>query len=243
MDAWDYLRQGDSQLAIDITKAEFDKTCRDASLAIQLTAFYLWLKDWDGAYEHIYRYIEANPNTMEFAFVLSGTAKWCSGDREAAVAEWRQGIDVDYADTAGGIAIPLHLFFASVSQPDLVPKAEAAGLLGDRLNGRRGHRWPGHLGRLVLGEMTDKEVYLAGAANVEHLRDESLRQAMECFKLEVDVWKGVKLLAEGKTEGFLNAIKSTSDLTWADFDECRHLFIDRCRSSECHLARCEVGKD
>ena len=141
MDKWELLRHGQSDAAIQIARDEYAKSPSGGE-AIYLGACYLWEKQWDSAYTHIRDYIDSARWSADFAFKYAGTAKWCAGDREAAVVEWKQGIDVDYADMGGGVTIPLHLFLAAASAPGLIPMDEAVELLQARLQAKPNDGWP-----------------------------------------------------------------------------------------------------
>jgi hypothetical protein len=240
MEMWELLRQGRLEEAIRVTRDEYAKDLKNPSLAIRLGVGYLWLRDWETAWKHFSDFTEGYPSTTDFAFKYAGAAKWCAGDRAAAVAEWKQGIDVDYADMGGGITIPLHLYFAAAVKPDLMPMGEAVELLQLRLQAKPHNGWPGYLAKLVLGEISYESAITQSKSDVSHLWGDERRQAEESAKQQIGFWWGVKLLTAGDVAGYLAAMRTYGDISWDDFDANREMQIEKLRSSEYFLARCEA---
>ena len=168
MDEWDYLASGEPEEAIRLATEAYDN-CLSGGEMISLAGCQLLQRDWDAAYTTCRRYIDSPRWSTDSSFKYAGTAKWCAGDYVAAVAEWKQGIDVDYADLGGGITIPLHLFFAAASNPDLMPMKEAVELLQTRLQAKPRKAWPGYLARLLLGELSFEEAVAQAKEDVSHL--------------------------------------------------------------------------
>ena len=242
MDMWELLRRGRSKEAIQVAQRDYSNDPRNPSLAIRLGVGYLWLRDWETAWKHFCDFTDIYPSTTDFAYKFAGTAKWCAGERAAAVIEWKQGIDVDYADMGGGITIPLHLYFAAAVEPDLMSMDEVVELLRSRLQAKPHDGWPGYLAKFLLGEVTCESAVAQSKNDVCHLWGEERRQAEESAKLQIGFWWGVKLRTEGDVAGFLTAMKNYGELSCVDFDRNRELLIDKLRSSEFYLARCEVER-
>lgn len=242
MDMWELLQQGRSEEAIQVTRDEYAKDIKNPSLAIRLGVGYLWLRDWESAWKHFCKFTEVYPSTTDFAFKYAGAAKWCAGDRAAAVAEWKQGIDVDYAGMGDGITIPLHLYFAAAVDPDVMPIGVAVDLLQSRLQAKPQKGWPGYLAKILLGDITCESAVAQSKGDVSHLWGEERRQAEESAKQQIGFWWGVKLLTAGDAPGFLAAMRDYSELSWDDFDANRELLIEKLRSSEFLLARCEAER-
>jgi lipoprotein NlpI len=242
MDMWELLRQGRTEEAIQVTWDEYAKDATNPSLAIRLGVGYSWLRDWERAWKHFHDFIEVYPSTTDFAFKYAGTAKWCAGDRVAAVAEWKQGIDVDYADVGGGITIPLHLYFAAAVEPDIMPMHETVELLQSRLQAKPRDAWPAYLAKLLLGETTCESAIAQSESDVSHLWGDERRQAEEAARQQIGFWWGVKQLTLGNHAGFRAAMRNYADLAWDDFDTNRELLIAKLRSSEFYLARRESGR-
>ncbi len=154
MDIWELMRQDRCGDAIRMASNAYARDEKSARVAINLAACLLWMRNWEGAYELFRHFTAIRPSTVDVAFKLAGTAKWCAGDKSAAVAEWKQGIDVDYADMGGGITIPLHLYFAAAFEPDVMPIGEAVDLLQSRLHAKPHDGWPGYLAKILLGQIT-----------------------------------------------------------------------------------------
>lgn len=231
MDDWDKLRHGHAEQCVESLRIAFLEDATNPSLAIRLGAIYLWLRDWEAAYDHFQLFAERYPWSADFVFCFLGTAKWCAGERRGAISEWQKGVDCDYSDMAGGITIPLHLYFASVTQPALADIDDAVKLLETRIRSPRGHRWPGIIASLVLGHI-DKPMALADAA-----KDDPNGTALHEWHL--DFWSGVRQLARGDRSSFLSAMKKTGEVSWDEFDMDRDTFISKARSTVLHLARYE----
>ncbi len=74
---------------------------------------YLWLGEYDVAWEHFQHANRKPRNSTDIYFGMAGAAKWCLGKSDDAIREWQSGLQAQYADFAGGIGIPLLLFLAS----------------------------------------------------------------------------------------------------------------------------------
>lgn len=239
MDMWELLREGRNDEALQAGRDAFAVTdsC-DLGLAVSLTAICMWLRRWDEAWTHIHALMENRTPTYDFSLKIAGTAKWCAGDRNTSIAEWRKGLKVKYADAGGGVTVPLHLYFASAIDPSLMPTDEAIALLekckkswlyGDK------RTWPTYLVRLVLGEQSTEEVHREAATQYEpHERP--------YFAWEIDFWAGVRRLAEGDQASFCEAMRSASQQDWGETDEDHRLFIEQLRSGILFLARCEYER-
>jgi hypothetical protein len=238
MDIWELLRQARCEEALRVAKDAYERDETSAREAINLGVCYLWVQNWKAAYEHFRHFTAIRASTVDVAFKFAGVAKWCDGDREAAVAEWKQGIDVDFADMGGGITILLHLYFAAAVEPDLMSMDAVVELLQSRLQAKPHDGWPGYLAKLLLGEVTCENAMAQSKNDVSHLWGEERRQAEESAEQQIGFWWGVKLLTGEDVAGFVTAMKNYGELSWIDFDTNREQLINKLRSSELYLARC-----
>ena len=237
MEAWQLLRHNQPVEALEVMRATFNADRASPSVAIELGAIYMWLQEWESAWKHFCDFRTACKQSMDIVYVLAGTARWCARDHTSAIQEWNDGRTAAYTDGAGGVRIPLHLYFAAVCHPDSIDESDAIDLLKNRLNSLRGHQWPSHLARLVLNEVSYDEALAAGLQASEHLEGDRLRQFQEFETLRVRFWNGVKKRASGNEIGFLEEMDQCGAFTWNDFENNEELTIDRLRSSEFHLAR------
>jgi hypothetical protein len=240
MDIWELLRSSRLKEATKVAEDAYSADETSPSDAINLAACYLLGRNWNMAYQHFCHFTDVYSWTVDTAFKFAGAAKWCAGERAAAVVEWKQGIDVDYADMGGGITIPLHLYFAAAIEPDLMSMNDVVELLQSRLRAKSHDGWPGYLAKLLLEEVTCENAIAQSKNDVSHLWGEERRQAEDSARQQFAFWWGVKLLAADDAAGFLTAMKNYSELSWANFDTNKELIIDKLRSTEFYLARCEA---
>jgi hypothetical protein len=99
--------------------------------------------------------LERYPDTGSYA--SAGIARWLLDETDEAVKLWVEGLDCDYRDEAGGMELPLLLFYAAVRRPKAFRKSEAKKLIKEALKSSWATNWPGPLGRLVLKEIDESQ--------------------------------------------------------------------------------------
>jgi len=229
MDAWCKLRAGQIEDALSQMVSEYKRDTGNPSAAIQIGVTYMWLGEWQRAWEHFRGFIENSSTSTDVMAKFAGVAKWCAGDRVLAIQQWKLGLDADYTDPSGGVTIPLHLYFAAAACPTMLSIAEMDSLIRQPTREQIGVGYPGLLARVALGELSS-----AGA----------LREAQETdphgsrqHPWKIAFWEGVHQLASGNKHRFLKQMSVVADLDWEDFDRSQPDFIDRIWSSEFFLAR------
>src|SRR5947209_1450522 len=140
-DPWKLLRAGRDEGALDALRDAFTRE-ETPSHITELGIAHLWVRDYTTASAHFGGVISKYPKHAAIFYGMAGVAQWCLNDRRTAVAQWRAGLHCDFADGAGGITIPLLLFFASVVAPKACSRAEAEDLLIERANDPRVRVWP-----------------------------------------------------------------------------------------------------
>lgn len=231
MDAWDRLRNGDNDEALRVMLQEYRKD-NTLSSAIQLGVVHMLLYEWRLASKHFEDFIRHSKHSADVMFKLLGTAKWCSGDEEGAIVAWQRGLDTDYSDSSGGVTIPLHLYFASLSSFNYLNVTKIEEQL---LPFSQKIEYPGLLASVALGNM-DVEVALryAGKSDphgeVEH-------------QWKILFWNGLYQLKCRNYKAFRERMTVSSNVSWELYDNDKGAFIDRIWSSEYFLARHVCGTD
>src|SRR6266702_2666172 len=58
-------------------------------------------------------------------YAMAGIPRWILGRRQEAVSVWKKGIGSQYADAAGGMELPLLLYYAAVRDPEALVLSKA----------------------------------------------------------------------------------------------------------------------
>jgi tetratricopeptide (TPR) repeat protein len=225
---WDVLRSGRTELAIQMLQnAFFEK--QTSALLIELGVAYLWMKDYQAAFDHLSGQMKIIPRRIEKIFGLAGVAKWCLNKPDEAIEQWVDGLKCDYADGAGGVTIPLLLYSASILKPELYSRKNAEKYLIARAKHRKIRNWPGPIAEYILNRI-DKSQLLSDlkAYNEINTLINSWR---------VDFYFGILDYASGNTEKSTQFIRNATNLSFDDFDSNRHLFLSKIWHEEFYIAR------
>lgn len=222
------MRRGDVESALAQMRGEYAQKLT-VSHAMELGVGYLWIGNYQAAWEHFHAFNGANPFRYATTYGMAGVAKWCLGQRIEAVHEWREGLRCQYVDWAGGIKSPLLLFFSATVDTVLVPISEVKDLLAARGNDVAAKNWPGPLGRFVLGRIDEAQLRRESHYKIETVT--TVRQ-WTC-----DFWVGVIERHNGRADRFLKAMNKVADVSWADFDQSKDLFLSKLWQEELFLAR------
>jgi hypothetical protein len=153
---WDLMEAGELARALDLLKEEHRRDPFKGS-SNNIGICYLCLNDGEAAKstfdESIAQY---GPDRGTHA--LAGIARWILGKRDEAIQVWLAGLDCDYRDAAGGMELPLLLFYAAALQPEDFAMRRAKKLVKEALKSSWASNWPGPLGRFVLREIYEKQV-------------------------------------------------------------------------------------
>lgn len=240
MDEWNILRHGDATAAISALAFKYKASETNPSQVITVGAMHLWLRDWEAAFGLFTRFMKNYAWTCDFAFKFAGTAIWCSNRPKDAIDEWKRGLFCDYADTAGGVTVPMFLFFAAARFPQLLDLSDVCELLRSRTESPIGMQWPGPLASYLLGDSDIEELTLRGEQSHAHLYDHELRIAQELLSYDISFWGGVRALSEGDEAGFNVAMRRVGAIDWKDYDSDDQLFLERLRDPTLFLARREM---
>lgn len=95
-----------------------------------------------------------------------GVVRWIQGDRLAAVKLWEEGLEATYQDAAGGLQLPLLLYFAGVRAPDVTSASGARDVLAARANDiRAAGQWPTPIAQFLVGSKTLEALRTTSAAS------------------------------------------------------------------------------
>ncbi len=226
---WPLLRSGKVKQGLAISKEWFAQN-QSPSHTMELGVAYLFTKKYKDAYAHFRRGWQSCPaGSRALYFGMAGVAKWCLNDRQMAVAEWRNGLKVDYADGAGGVRNPLLLFTASVMEPSLISREEVQDILRERLQAYRCRETGRAVGKFRSGGGKGRD--LPGLMEGLNPGDTENR------RWQVRFYQGILELACNRRSRFSQIMKEVSDLNNIDEDAmlsrlwCEEYFIARHESA------------
>jgi lipoprotein NlpI len=227
---WDVLRAGDTEQALHKMREAYQKK-PTASNAMELGVGYLWVGDYDAAWRHFDGFNRTYPNQLSVTYGMAGVAKWCLNEPEAAVEEWNAGLQCEFADAAGGIKLPLLLYFVSVAKPTVFLRSEAETLVNSRANEARAEMWPGPLAKYVLGWIDQ-----------DRLRSECWYKTEATLLMRrflADFYVAVLKSSSGNWASFVEMAQIATSLSWSDFDINKRVFFSMIWQEEFFLARHE----
>jgi hypothetical protein len=127
-------------------------------------------------------------------YAMSGVARWILGRRAESVRLWKEGMKCKYADAAGGMELPLLLYYAAVRDPSAMSLRDARAMVTKASKHPWADSWPGPLGAYVTGRITE------ALLRQEAVFDE--QDVMRAQQAQVDFYVGVKALEKGESENF-----------------------------------------
>ncbi len=171
-------------------------------------------------------------------YTLGGAAKWCLGDHPGAVKLWRLGIKAPYA-TYGVCLQPLMLLvLASILEPGLCDRQEAAEVLRRKSSDSRVRDYPGTLAQFVAGTI-DLAALEASAEKRYRRHEESLHRDV---KWQVAFYRAVVDLERSvlTRRAFCTLTKEiTEPGQFDDLDSGEFWWLTRC--AEFYVARAEAS--
>jgi tetratricopeptide (TPR) repeat protein len=229
-DPWDLLRVGKNDEALVQMRDTYAKD-RSASAAMELGVAYLWVGAYQEARQHFDGFIQAYPRHADIIYGMAGVARWCLKDRAGAAEMWHAGLRCKFADAAGGVGLPLLLFFASVAAPEILAMDHAEKLLSERMNDPRTRNWPGALARFVLGQIDE------GRLRSECLDKNESETTMR--HLQADFYVAVLQRARGNAALSAETMRHVAGLPWSEYDSSKRIFLAKLWQEEFFLARHE----
>jgi tetratricopeptide (TPR) repeat protein len=230
------MRRGEVAAALRQMQANFDED-PDASSIMELGVAFLWLQDYGAAWKHFNNANGERPSYAAIYYGMAGAAKWCLGESDEAVNQWRLGIECEYADDTQ-LQIPLILYFAGVANPNIYDVRGAKELLENRASAVTVPRWPLPLAEFVLGRIDESQVRPLCYAD-RHDSPEMQQCETALRHWSTDFFVAVSELDRDNPDGFREGMCRAGKLSWDDFDEHRRVFLGKLWSPELFLARHE----
>jgi hypothetical protein len=218
-DGWELVLEGRYDEAISRLYEQYEEIGADGFLG-NIGCAYMLKGDPDRAVE-IMEGLLSRKYAGTTHYALAGVANWLCCGHEQAVSLWKKGRSCQYTDAAGGMELPLLLFYASVRTPVLIGKDETKDLLQQQLQHSWAACWPGPLGAFVLGKMTEDEARQKAVFTVEEV---TRRQTMQ-----VEFYAGLRALAGGDARRFNACMKRCASTKGGEL------------TNEFYLARHEVA--
>ena len=201
---------------------------------MELGVAYLWVQDYQAAWEHFDSANQRYPKHADVFYGMAGAAKWCSNDPQESVRQSAAGLECQYADAAGGVRLPLLLFFASVVRPQVFDRTEAETLLAILREGSlRARNSPGALAGLVLGGIDAGDFRDRCVGRNES--DTLLRRWL------TDFYVGVVEHERGSLGAFKEAMKKTATTVDDDFEVNKGHYLRKLWHPEFFIARHEAA--
>jgi hypothetical protein len=192
MTVWDLIKAGQYEEACRMADQEFRETPTPFPLSNKVRAL-LRLGRHREAAELCDEIIRISPFVVDGYFIFRGVSDWVGGRQEAAITAWQSGSDPQYTDAAGGVGIPLLLFFASIKRSDRPLRRSAESALRKVCKRRAICNWPGPIARFVLGKLDETELLSA-------MTDEPILRARQSCKAEFYI--GVLRMANHDQDGY-----------------------------------------
>lgn len=228
---WQLLRHGENEEALRRMREAYAHD-QGPSYVMDLGVAYLWLGRYDAAWEHFNGANRKEPKRYDVYYGMAGAAKWCLDERDVAIRQWQVGCDCEYADGAGGVGAPLHLFIASLLAPELFARSDAEKLLTVRADDPRVECWPGPIAEFILRRI-DENGFRRKCAGVNE-RDTFMRHWLADFYL------GVLELSRGNVQRFREAARKASLTSADDFDRTKKQYLGKLWHEEFFIARHEI---
>ncbi len=204
-----------------------------ASEMMELGVAYLWIEDYRAASHHFLTAIQEQPVVGDTFYAMAGAAAWCMRKPREAIARWTDGLSCAYTDWAGGVTLPLLLFFASVVRNGVFSQREAKEILSRRLSSPLAETWPAGLAEFVLGRIN-----LIEARRKYECLSEGDEPVCEWW---TQFYVGVLAFGHGNLPQYVERMRATAETCDDDFDSSKGQFLGKLWHAEFFIARYEVG--
>jgi hypothetical protein len=172
---WDLIENGEYYEAIKAADGEYAKTSSSLSLRNKIFALLI-TKRFDDVISTCDYLISKESGESESDFKFKGTALWNQNKWQEAIDTWKNGVNSKFTDAAGGVEVPLLLYFAAVKTNNALLKTQAVKSLKKIVKSSKSKNWPGPLGAFIL-ENIDENVLLSYVSTQPSLRAKQLCQA------------------------------------------------------------------
>lgn len=195
---WDLIQQGDFHEACARADMEFEASRSLLALRNKVFAL-LQLGRLDESVALSRKIIEMTNGCMDSDFVFCGVAHWLKAETDVAIATWKAGLDSSYTDAAGGVEIPLLLFFAAIHGRKLMLEKEAVGMLKKAGKPNKFANWPGPVACYIAGELSEELL------NSKIAKQPILRAKQSC---QADFFLAIKRLAGADVTGYREKLEA-----------------------------------
>ena len=155
--SWDLIEQNEFELACKKAEEEYIDTKSEFHLRNKNIAL-LNLKKYNEVLETAKEIIEITNGKSDSDYIVAGISSWLVGDKREAIQIWKDGLNAPYTDAAGGVEVPLLLYFASVILSNESLEKEATNLLKKKYKSRKSTNFPGAIAGYVLGRINEEEM-------------------------------------------------------------------------------------
>jgi tetratricopeptide (TPR) repeat protein len=209
LDGWELVRSGQYRAALG--RFEHDREELRSDDYSEIAMAHLYFGNPEAAKKVLDRMINEPPGDS-FTHALAGISRWMLGECREAALVWEKGLDCDYQDMAGGMALPLLLYYAAARKPKAYDISKAKRLVKNALQRPAAENWPGPIGVFLLGKLDSTE--LLRLADSEH------RIVTNQQTIEADFYIGVKAYERRDHKRFLQAMKKcASGKDWETISE------------------------
>ena len=139
---WNLIEQKRFEEACLKADEDYKTTKSEAHLFNKVIAL-LNLKKYEEALRLSLEFIKIAKVSSDSEYIQAGTAYWLLSNYDNAIKTWKNGLNAQYTDGAGGVEIPGLLYYAAVSLQDKSLEKEAISLLKKRFKTKHHLNYPG----------------------------------------------------------------------------------------------------
>jgi hypothetical protein len=193
---WELIKAGQYEMACDNADREFHESGSLLSFRNKIFALLVLGRYADSA-NLCETIIQKSGGDSDSDFIFLGVSQWLLERYSEAIDTWKKAKHTKYTDAAGGVEIPLMLFYASISLKDNSLNLKACNDLGKIYRPRRPKMWPGPIAGYVLEEISEDE-----------LRSEISKQAIlhEKQLCQAEFYIGSMRYKSGNIQGYYQAM-------------------------------------
>lgn len=196
---WDLIKQDRFAEACNVADDEYKITGDYPVLRNKLIAL-LMLGKLDESMELSKAIVKNTNGKIDLDFIFLGAIHWLKREHSIAVSTWKEGLNSGYTDAAGGVELPMLLFFAAVHEQDAALKKEADRMLKKKIKSKAAINWPGPLGCYLMGAITEEAMYQSLSENP------ILRSKQNC---KADFYVALMRRMDGERPAYIEKLKSS----------------------------------
>jgi hypothetical protein len=196
---WDLVKEDRFEEACASADREYEETGSYPVLRNKMIALMM-LGKFDEAISISRMIIKSTNGRIDFDFIFLGAIYWIKREYAVAVSIWKEGLNAGYTDAAGGVEIPMLLFFAAVHTQDPVLKKEADKMLKKKIKSKTSVNWPAALGNYLVGAISEDVLHQSFSENP------ILKSKQKC---KADFYAALMRLMNGEKLGYVEKLKSS----------------------------------